>query len=804
MNTTVATLSADLVIHQEQFNRALSQVHGQLSTLNNTLRAITGAVVGLFAFDKVRTGMESVVGAAIDLEARLSQVRKTTGLAGSELGALRTQLEGLASTVGGLKFDELLNLAAIGGRLGIAGDKLGNFARDMGLIRVALQDIPAEEAATSIGRILNVFQLGSEDAIKFASALSKLDNSSSATGRDILEITQRISGSASVLGLSAQKVLALSTALKDAGVENQVAGTAISQLFSKMATDTQKFADVSGMSLGRFASVLQADPLSALMLFEKGLARLDGVSQLQLLDTMELDGARVKATLSQLNSVVDRLPGYVRIANGEWKTLDSILKQVEVAGNTTRAQLDRMHNVLQITAATIGEFMLPVVKALANSFDDLAGDVQRFFRGNETAMAGFADKVRVSAGYVGLFFREFKTLSQVGLLLGVEKFEQFVEVMRRVGVMAGANLTAGFTNAVVVIGNAFRALGPFLGDLFKQVGANLGANLTNALNDAIGTWSGNVVSRKIAELIDKFKPGTLKAFDDIARAGVRQVPVPAIAPDTSGLNQANFFRGVAPLPGFQGPFANLPNRGAEINPLLGQLDQARAAMNRDLDARRDAAMPKPKPVTPNPFLGKAAAALKRDRESAAKRERAALKDAQDAQNRAVRVARGGPSVSRQRERAATFTRSPLGKASAAAGAALGGPGLGGLDVSALFFGSQQGAAAVAQARAARARAELNQIGEAEAALPARRRRGGVLPVPTNDRMKGQPQASNGQAVPTPVIDAAQKGLANTDKSVQVMAQIASAQAQLSGRLDQVMAQIPAGLRSRPGGPRARG
>ena len=37
MNTTVATLSADLVIRQEQFNHALSQVHGQLSSLNNTL-----------------------------------------------------------------------------------------------------------------------------------------------------------------------------------------------------------------------------------------------------------------------------------------------------------------------------------------------------------------------------------------------------------------------------------------------------------------------------------------------------------------------------------------------------------------------------------------------------------------------------------------------------------------------------------------------------------------------------------------------------------------------------------------------
>ena len=134
MNTNVATLTADLILKQDQFERALGNVHGQLSTLGNTLRVITGAAAGLFAFGQVKAGMENVVGAAVDLESKLSQVRKTTGLAGSDLGALRTQLEGLASTVGGMKFDELLGLASVGGRLGITGDKVGNFARDMGMI----------------------------------------------------------------------------------------------------------------------------------------------------------------------------------------------------------------------------------------------------------------------------------------------------------------------------------------------------------------------------------------------------------------------------------------------------------------------------------------------------------------------------------------------------------------------------------------------------------------------------------------------------------------------------------------------
>ena len=51
---------------------------------------------------------------------------------------------------------------------------------------------------------------------------------------------------------------------------------------------------------------------------------------------------------------MDKLDGYVATANGEWLTLGSIMAENAAQGETTAAQLDRMSNVVQITAARLG------------------------------------------------------------------------------------------------------------------------------------------------------------------------------------------------------------------------------------------------------------------------------------------------------------------------------------------------------------------------------------------------------------------------------------------------------------------
>ena len=549
----LAELYVEISARDQKMQSALGRIQGSLNRVGSLLTKFAAAAAA-FAVEKVAGAINDVTEAAIDMESRLAQLRKTTGLEGDALNRLKQTIVGLSTTMAGTRLDELFDIATMGGRLGVAGDKIGAFVRDIAMIRVALDDIPAEEAATSIARILNVFDKGTEDAIRFASALNKLDDTSTATGRDILDIAGRLSGPASTLGLSPQKVLALGAALKDAGVENEVGGTALGQVFGKMATEAKSFARIAGGSVEEFTAMLRRDPLEALTAFINGLKRLDSISQFKALEAMGFDGQRVSTSLLQLGRVMDKLNGYVKTADSEWGSLASIMAENAAQGETTRAMLDRMKNSFQATAAKIGGFLLPVVKALANSFGDLAGDLRAALDRNKGPIEAFIARVASMAKRVGLAFSQMPTFLALAKETIQEKLEQIWEIMKRVGEKIWGQLTWGGQAAITYMKNLFTDLAFFLGDLFDKIGKNLGAQLKNAVNSALPK----------------------------ALAG-RQVAVPRIEPNLKWIRDPakNPNNPIPPRPAFNlgGVMNNLPNRQARIGPLNGKLD--RAALGRD-------------------------------------------------------------------------------------------------------------------------------------------------------------------------------------------------------------------------------
>lgn len=544
----LAEMYVEIGANDNKLTSAFRRIEGQCKQVGASLTAFAAVATAAFAGNALVRSMQGVVDEAIDMESRMAQLRKTTGLSGDALDKLQREITRLGSTMAGVKLNELFDIAVMGGRLGVAGDKIAGFVRDIGMIRVALDDIPAEEAATKISRTLNVFGKGTEDAIRFASALNKLDDTSTATGRDILDISQRLSGSAAVLGLSPQKVLALSAALKDAGVENEVAGTAVSQIFMKMATDTKDFAKVAGVSTKAFAGMIRRDPLEALMALESGLKRFDQFGKFAALDKLGLDGARTAQTLLQLGAVTDKLGGYVKVANSEWRSLSSIMAENQAQSETTAAQLDRMRNVFQVTSARLGSFFLPVVKAVSGSLASLAEDFRGFLDASKAGIEAFAAKMTTAGKWLAVAFSEWRTLFSMGATVVQEKMEQIGAIVARTGSKIWDQLKWGAVTAYTVIKNVFSDFGSFLADLFSQIGANLTAQITNAMA--------------------KIKLPKILGGGNLAMA----VSVPKIVPNPGLIG--NPIRGVNARPGFDagGIFKDLPNQAGRLAVLMARLN----------------------------------------------------------------------------------------------------------------------------------------------------------------------------------------------------------------------------------------
>lgn len=342
-------------------------------------------------------GATIAVKKAADLEYAIAKIRKTTGLTGASLGAFTDQIKALATSMPGVSVESLLQIAEMGGRLGIAADGLMDYVKAVASITIALDDIPAEEAAGSLARIAFNFKLPTSAALGLASALNKLDDTSTATGRDILDVANRISGAGATMGLTAQEVFALAAVLKDAGVTNEVAGTAVSGILLKMGKDTKAFAEVAGKSIEEFERLMREDALTALQLVSDKLGSLDAISGIRALDDLEIDGVRAADTFLKLSKNFDSVRERIKVANQEFKTGASIMREVSTMGQTFWAQWERLTNQFGLSAAALGERFLPALKALADhigaAFDRLRDifDKSDFFKRLQSIATQVAD-----------------------------------------------------------------------------------------------------------------------------------------------------------------------------------------------------------------------------------------------------------------------------------------------------------------------------------------------------------------------------------------------------------------------------
>lgn len=214
----------------------LGKIGSNLQTFGNNVQTVgNGLTAGLTAPLLAAGGTVFKVGS--DFEHSFTAVKRTVdGLSPEGADALRESLLNMAkdaSRSGGKTASELADIAALGGQLGLTGDELERFTSLTARLSVAT-DIPVAEIADDIGRAAAIFHLSGDDFERFGSSVTKLGNDVGGTERDIFEITRRLAGTLSTLGVKPDQILGISAALSEVGVQPEAGGTAISQLFLQM------------------------------------------------------------------------------------------------------------------------------------------------------------------------------------------------------------------------------------------------------------------------------------------------------------------------------------------------------------------------------------------------------------------------------------------------------------------------------------------------------------------------------------------------------------------------------------------
>jgi len=136
-------------------------------------------------------------------------------------------------------------------------------------------EIPAEEAATAMGKIkgqLKSLPEGATDSAEFArkmgSAVDYVGNNFNATEKDVLDFSTRVAGSMSTLGGSAYEVAGWGGMLSSVFPSAERAAGSFDSLLTQLTTNTDSQAAASellGISTEEFMRAMSTDPSDTLL-----------------------------------------------------------------------------------------------------------------------------------------------------------------------------------------------------------------------------------------------------------------------------------------------------------------------------------------------------------------------------------------------------------------------------------------------------------------------------------------------------------------------------------------------------------
>lgn len=334
---------------------------------------------------------QAALDSAKDIDSAYRDMRKTVNGTEGDFQELRDAAIDFATTHV-TSADQILEIQAIGGELGIATNDLKEFAEVVSNIDVAT-DLNAEDAAAVLGHLSNITKDTSSNMQGFADSLVRLGNNGASTETDIANVAERIGSMGSIIGMSTPDILAWSSTIASTGQNSEAAGTAISKTFSDIESavagggdSLQAFADVAQMSADDFASAWENDPTSALMAWIRGLNQVEenGGSADATLAGLKITAVRQKQAIMGLMQVIDKtgdgvssLTDNLQMSRDAW---DGVSDQWGNAGDAANeankkaeglsGTLSQLDNIAQNAGSALGDAMLPALQ----QFRDLAQD----------------------------------------------------------------------------------------------------------------------------------------------------------------------------------------------------------------------------------------------------------------------------------------------------------------------------------------------------------------------------------------------------------------------------------------------
>jgi TP901 family phage tail tape measure protein len=477
----LAELFVDITGRDSHVNSVLGRVHNRVSASTIALgtaagNLLTGAVRGVAGM------MGGIIDTTMGLEDQMVSLAKATDLAPENLAKMKAELYALSTTLKGVPIENILDIATSGAKMGVAAGDLVAYTEGIAKVSTAMDDVPAQTVADSLGKINAVFGLGVKGAMQLGSAIDKIGDSGIATNSAIMEVTQRISGTMKAAGLTAQETIALAGALLDTGTNSEAAAGAITRM-------TMAFSK-------------EENPRQAMLAFLEKIRTMSLGDAVKALEGVGLSADITQGEIVKLATQFGSIGKYTGFANEQFLTLAQANMSYAMSAGTSRAAMTQLGNQIKIAGEAIGTAFLPVftalqpaVAALAKGLSPLFKDIGASITANMPQIEAFGAKLATVGPIIAGAWRELPlTINLVG------------SVIQDV-----------FANALTIAQNILVGFAKFAIDLFGQIADIIGAKIHNGIAGSVQGFGRGFIQGLTGGVVDI--------------GGMSEVTVPSLKPN---------------------------------------------------------------------------------------------------------------------------------------------------------------------------------------------------------------------------------------------------------------------------------
>ena len=453
---------------------------------------------------------------AIDFENNFANVKKTVDGTPEQIEKIRQEIIDM-TTVGINGHSaipettaELTELAAAGGQLGIKTENISKFTETMAMLGTAT-NLYGEEGAATLAKFANVTKMDQENFDRLGSSIVDLGNNFATTESDIANMSMRLAGAGTQIGLSQADILGIATALSSVGIEAEMGGSAFSKamIAMQMATTNgytqvndvmnktgmslrdlqllsannskdfksladglgytstelnsmissgvqlENFAKITGKTTEEFKNLFDSSPAEAIDAFIKGLQNADGAGEnaIGMLQDMGFTEVRLRDSLLRLANSEAGITEAVTRSNTAWNENIALQNEFDAKAETTASQLSVTKNNIVEAARSIGETMLPSIKNASTTVADFA-----------KGLSQMSDEQKRAVVNTGATVIALGALSKVGVgvIKGAGDFVEGLGVISdKLPIIADA--TSAIKVSTAGLGSSFSALAPIFG-----------------------------------------------------------------------------------------------------------------------------------------------------------------------------------------------------------------------------------------------------------------------------------------------------------------------------------------------------